>query len=61
MGAFSSFAHQVLELCEDLFDRIEVGTLGRQEQEFGFGPPDRGADGGSFMAAQIVHDDDIAR
>jgi hypothetical protein len=29
--AFAGFAEQGLELCEDLLDRVEVGTVGRQE------------------------------
>lgn len=35
MGTLSGFAHQVLELGEDLLDRIEIGAVRRQEQEPG--------------------------
>jgi hypothetical protein len=27
------FAHDVFELGEDLFDRVEIGAVGRQEEE----------------------------
>lgn len=60
MGTLGGFAHQVLELGEDLLDRIQVGTVGRQEQQLGAGATDRRADGGPFVAAQIIHDDDVA-
>lgn len=60
MGPLSGFAHQVLEFCKDLLDWIEIGAVGRQEQQPGASATDRLADGGSFVAAQIVHDDDIA-
>lgn len=60
MGPLCGFAHQVLELGEDLLDRIKIGAVWRQEQEPGAGATDRRADGGSFVTAQIVHDDDVA-
>jgi len=50
----------VLELGEDLFDRIEVGTVGRQEQKACAPGPDRSPDGGSLVAGQVVEDDDVA-
>lgn len=31
-GPFGGFAQEQLELGEDLFDRVEVGGVGRQEQ-----------------------------
>lgn len=60
MGSLCGLAHQVLELGEDLFDRIEVGAVWRQEQELGPRATDRRADRGSLVTAQIVHDDHIA-
>ena len=60
MCAFGGFAHEMLELCEDLLDRVEVGAVGRQEQQPGTGTANGLADGGAFMAAQVVHDHDIA-
>jgi len=49
------FAHEVLEFGEDLLDRIEIGAVGRQEQEPGSGATDRLSNGRPFVAAQIVH------
>lgn len=60
MCSLRSFAHQMLKLGKDLLDRIEIGAIWRQEQELGPSATDRLADGGPFVAAQIVHDDDIA-
>jgi len=51
----------VLEFGKDLFDGIEVGTVGRQEEEPGTGGADGFAGGFALVAAEIVHDDDIAR
>jgi len=51
----------MFELCEDLFDRVEVGAIGRQEQEFSADVFDGFTNGVAFMRGQIVHDDDIAR
>jgi len=59
-GALGGFSEQQLELGEDLLDRVEVGRVGRQEQELGSGRADRLADGLALMAAEVVHDDDIA-
>ena len=52
---------EMFELGEHLFDGIEVGAVGRQEDEVGaFGSYD-GASGVAFVAAEVVQDDDIAR
>jgi len=32
-GAFGGFAHEVLELGEDLLDGIEIGAVGRKEHK----------------------------
>jgi len=61
MGSLGGFAHEMFELGKDLFDRVEVWAVGRQEQQPGSDTADGLAYGGPFMAAQIVHDDDIAR
>jgi hypothetical protein len=37
VSSLGGFAHEVFELGEDLFDRIEVGAVGRQEQQAGTG------------------------
>ncbi len=49
----------MFELGEDLFDRIEIGAVGRQEQQPRASGPDRGPDSGLFVAGQIVQDDDV--
>lgn len=54
-------AHPVLDLGEGLFDRIEVGGIGRQEPEPCAGRCDDLTDGRRFVAAEIVHDDNVAR
>ena len=50
----------MLEFGEDLLDRIEIGAVGRQEQEARASGPDRGPDGRSLVAGEVVHDDDVA-
>ena len=59
-GSFGSFSQEQLELGKDLFDRVQVGRVWRQEQEFCAGSADCFADGLAFMAPQIVHDDDVS-
>jgi len=39
-GSLCGFSEQVLELGEDLLDRIEVWTVGRQEQQARASGPD---------------------
>jgi len=58
-GSFGSFAQEVFELCEDLLDRIEIGTIGRQEEELGSNGSKRAADSFCFVAAEIVDDDNV--
>ena len=60
MGPLGGFSHQVFELGEDLLDRVEVGAVWRQEQEPRDDAADRLSNGRPFMAAEIVHDDDVA-
>ena len=55
------FPQQVLELGEDLFDRVEVGRVFGQEEQLGARRSDGAANGLSFMAAKIVHDHQIVR
>ncbi len=49
----------MLELGKDLLDGVQVRAIGRQEQQSCTGAADCFADGGPFVAAQIVHDYDI--
>ena len=58
--ALVGFAQQCLELGKDLFDRVEVGGVSRQEEQLGAGAADELAHGLAFVAAEIVHDDDVA-
>jgi hypothetical protein len=51
----------MLDFGEGLFDRIEIGRVGRQEPEPCAGRLNGLPNGGGFVAAQIVHDDDVAR
>ena len=50
----------MLELGKDLFDRIEVGAVWRQEQEPSASGPDRSPNGGLLVTGEVVHDDDVA-
>ena len=59
-GSGVGLAQQGLHFCEDLFNRIEVWRVGGQEKELGFGRADGGADGAALMAAEVVHDDNVA-
>src|ERR1700739_5125404 len=60
-GAFLGGTHPVLDLGEGLFDRIEVWRVWRQVPEPGAGRSDQAAQGRRLVAAEIVHDDDVAR
>src|SRR3984957_15812648 len=59
-GSGVGLAQQGLHFCEDLFNRIEVWRVGGQEQEFGFGRADGGANGAALMTSEVVHDDNVA-
>ena len=60
-GAFGRVAAQGFELGEDWFNRVGGGGVGRQEASRGPPPRNGGPPGGTLVAAQIVHNDDIAR
>ena len=49
----------MLEFGEDLFDGVQVGRIFWQEDQLCAGRSDEPANGFAFMAAQIVHDDDV--
>jgi len=59
-GSLSGFAEEQLELGEDLLDRVQIGRIGRQEEELRADRPDGRANGCALVASQIVHDDDVA-
>jgi hypothetical protein len=50
----------MLDLGKGLFDRIEVRRVRRQVPEPCTGGPDHTAEFSRLVAAQIVHDDDVA-
>jgi hypothetical protein len=50
----------MFHLGEDLFDGIEIGALGRQEEQPRADAADCGSDGLGLVAAKIVHDDDVS-
>lgn len=52
-SSLCGFAQEVLELGEHLLDQVEVGRLGRQEQQARADASHRLADGGALVAAQI--------
>ena len=56
-GSFGCFSRQMFELGEDLFDWVEIGAIGRQEEQPCAGSPDRGTNGSAVVAIQ---DDDVA-
>lgn len=51
----------MFELGEDLLYRIEVGTVGWQEQQPRASGPDCGPDSRFLVAGEVVEDDDITR
>jgi hypothetical protein len=51
----------MLELREDLIDGIEVGAVGRKEDEVGANGADEAPCLLSFVAAEVVENDDISR
>jgi hypothetical protein len=52
-GAFFSLAKHDFGLCEDLLDRIEVGVIGRQEDEPGAGGADGTSDGAALVGPKL--------
>jgi len=59
-GSRGSFAEQVLELGKDLFDRVQVGRVFWQEEQFCADRTDEVANGSAPVAAEVIQDDDIA-
>ena len=59
-GSGLGVPHPVLELGEELLDRVQVRAVGRQEEQVRAGLTDGAASSLSFMAAEIVEDDDVA-
>src|SRR3984893_4953182 len=59
-GPLGGLAQEVFELGEDLLDRVEIGAIGREEEQPCAGSPDRGANGLALVAAEIVENDNVA-
>jgi hypothetical protein len=59
-GSDGLCAQMRFKLCEGHFDRIEIGTVGRQEQDPGTPRLDGVLRGLALVGGQIIHDDDIA-
>jgi len=51
----------VFELGKDLLDGVQIGAVGRQEQQPRADAADCCADGGPLVAGEVVHDHDVAR
>ena len=60
-GALSGAPEHELKLGKDLLDWVQVGGVGRQEEQLCACCPDGFPDADALVTAQIVHDDDIAR
>lgn len=60
-GAFGGFAQHGFQLGEGLFDRVEVGGIGRQVDQPRPGCFDRVLDAGNLVGGEIIHDHEIAR
>jgi len=58
--SFFGFAQERFELGKDLLNRVEVWAIGREEEEPGAPVSNRLANRLSFVAAKVVHDDDVA-
>ncbi len=60
-GSFGGLAQQRFQLGEHLLDRIQIGTVRRQEEQLCAGRADRPPNGDALVAAEIVDDDDVTR
>ena len=59
-GPFLGFSQQRFEFGEDLFDRVEVRRIGRQEDEPGTSSTDQTAHLAAFVRTKIVHHHNIS-
>ena len=59
-GSDGSCAEMGFELCKGHLDRVEVGTIGRREQDPGTLAVIAPFGGLALMGRQIIHDHDIA-
>jgi len=59
-GSCAGFSQVVFEFGEQLLDRVQVRRVFRQKDEMCAGLADGGPYSLSFVAAEIVHDDDVS-
>ena len=59
-GSRGGFSDEVLELGKDLFDRVQIGRVFWQEEEFGADRTDELTNCFAPVAAKVIQDDDIA-
>src|SRR6516165_12736569 len=59
-GSRGRLSQELLELGEDLLDWVQVRRIFGQKQELGAGRADERPYGLALVAAEIVHDDDVA-
>jgi hypothetical protein len=59
-GSLCGFSQPVFEFGEELFDRVQIGRVFRQEEKMRARGADGCSDSGSFVRTKIVHDHDIA-
>ena len=57
----TGLSHEMFQFGEDLFDGVEVGGIGRQEQKPGSASPEGAAHRLVLVATEIIEDDDVAR
>src|SRR5215471_21580387 len=60
-GSCSRLAQEMLELCKDLLDRVQIGRIFWQQDKLCSGRTDRLSNSGAPVAAEIVHDHQVAR
>lgn len=59
-GSLGGFSEERLEFGEYLFDRVEVGRIGRQVNQTGANRFDGLADALDLVGREVVHDDNIS-
>ena len=59
-GSLICLSDKGFEFCEHHFDRVEVRTVGREEEEVGPGLANGSAGGLPFVTAEIVENDHVA-
>lgn len=58
-AAAHGLSHGMLDLGEALFNRVEIGTIGWQEEQPGTRASDRVSHRLAFVAAKVIDDDDV--